>query len=1008
MVTPSQQERRLQQCINKLNRQDRDGYLTTTVDEVLLANQSLLRKRSTCSRTLHLCNKLNPIIVFLQHYAKAIDVMAQQSGPVALAWGCIRVLLESVDSHNSYIAFLVSTMEEISDKLHLFQRYDGIYSDWTPFRDSLTNVHYHIVIFLLRVNETLRSGTFKLFRKTFAMAIKKEIQGSLDAIARHTRLLERETELVHHQITHSEIRKRIMDWLSPVDVMHDSLRAREKRTDGTCHWIFKNRAYLDWRDEKTLDRVLWLSGRPGSGKTVLFSSVVQNLQQNLPEGCVAHFYIGLGDNRSEFVNAIATIIAQLVACQSLLSSELVSAFESAARYGRNRLSRADQPMKVLIHLLQAQKMTYLALDGIDECMDLENTLVEISALSKVPNLRILITSRDIPEVRNCLSQHSAVTLSTALIRDDINLFLRAGLNKIFASFEQDDLVDKVLPRLLATADGSFLWAHLMLCTLKQTANVNDLLRASQQLPKDLEAIYESSLQQLNQKPCSTRSLGRNLLCWICFSRRPLKWKELEYALSLDETFNEATERRPFKAAVLRLCNPLVEYDDVLDEFRPLHWSVCEFLAQKNESDFFSHERLSGGFVASTAHSIIVKACIKSISQKRNPDAPDMGVIKQTPLARYATLHWCSHLLQASITPDTRHMTETFMSNAANRKAWVAQYMLLQLRAFPLQAVLRQLRDVNAWLIKASTQSEVCAFDILHDTLDIIHGLAVQFLDVQLSPNLQPSVGHFDTMMAVRDLARAYTQAGRLPDAVLWLEGALEGVQGSDHMADNKRAWILNSLGIIYDQQTRSEAAIETQRRALVIQKARLGTEHLHVAWTKNELGRVFRHVWKLTDSEQMHLEALHTLEIHFPESDPHVMWTKNTLARTYRFQGRFDESLRFHQQTFDVQAGTLGSIHCHTLWTLSDVARCLRDRGNTVMACETFLKVLEGRLENLGDQHPDTLWSMNDVGLLLSLLGKPHEATKYHEKAYTGQLQCLGREHEHTKWTETVLAGCPN
>jgi len=94
MTAKSQKEQSLQRRIDKLSPQDREAYLSTTLDQVMLASQALLRKRVDCSRTLLFCTKIDPIIQFFQHYAKAIDIMVQQSGPVALAWGCIRVLLE--------------------------------------------------------------------------------------------------------------------------------------------------------------------------------------------------------------------------------------------------------------------------------------------------------------------------------------------------------------------------------------------------------------------------------------------------------------------------------------------------------------------------------------------------------------------------------------------------------------------------------------------------------------------------------------------------------------------------------------------------------------------------------------------------------------------------------------------------------------------------------------------------------------------------------------------------
>jgi tetratricopeptide (TPR) repeat protein len=824
--------------------------------------------------------------------------------------------------------------------------------------------------------------------------MKKEVQDTVNAVKRHTKLFENESELLHHHITQMESRRRIMEWLSLTDFSQDLRRAQGKRTNGTCQWILTTQSYVDWKFQRIQDPLLWMCGKPGSGKTVLSAYIVQELQQSSPDICTAYFLFGAQHSPSDILEVASSLISQLVAHQSRVSSELLSAFETAARYGRGRISAADQPMTILLHLLRAEKLAYLVFDGIDESSDPDGIVREIVSLSQLTNVRIIISSRDTPDVRRHMSQRNTINLVPMIIDKDIEHYLRTELETIANSFDRSGLSTLVFSRLSSVADGSFLWAFLMLQTLRKAVSVDDFLSISEKLPKDLEAIYASYLQCLSEEPDSTKYLGRDILCWVCFTRRPLKWKELEHAISFNADCTKPSDaRRPFKSTVIRLCNPVIEYDHVLDEFRPIHWSVCEFIAQKNDLNFYSHKRVPPGSTAGNANAIILRTCVQILNEDTEPNLVriDAGT---AALKRYATIHWSYHLLQATISQELRSAIESFIAVSSHRKTWVAQYMLLQMTASPLQSLLRQLREVHAWLVKKPNPSNVPTFDVLQDTLDITHFLAFQSAS---------RISYFDIMLVVRDLARAYTQAGRLSDAVSWLEAALDDVAESGPQADSKRIWFLNSLGIMYDQQTKFDMAVTIQMRALALQQTRLDPDHLDIVWTKNELGRVYRHLWRLSDAEQMHLEALTTLEKQVPESDPHVVWTKNTLARTYRFLGRLDQSLKLHEEALTVQTATIGPNHCHTLWTLSDIARCFRDKKLFDLAYEKFLDVLKGRSDTLGELHPDTLWSLNDVGLVLAQLGEEQEAIRYHEKALNGQIERLGENHEQTKWTESVL-----
>ncbi|RDW65123.1 hypothetical protein BP6252_10774 [Coleophoma cylindrospora] len=131
-----------------------------------------------------------------------------------------------------------------------------------------------------------------------------------------------------------------------------------------------------------------------------------------------------------------------------------------------------------------------------------------------------------------------------------------------------------------------------------------------------------------------------------------------------------------------------------------------------------------------------------------------------------------------------------------------------------------------------------------------------------------------------------TTSGRLDDARRWLEDTPTKEEDNLGKDSLESIWILNSLGIIYDQLRLLSLSAEKQLYALHIQNEKLPAGHLDIVWTSNELGRVYRHLSKLEEAEIVHLQALQILEMSLPKEDPHIIWTINCLAHTYRVRGK--------------------------------------------------------------------------------------------------------------------------
>ncbi|RDW56366.1 hypothetical protein BP5796_13241 [Coleophoma crateriformis] len=988
-------------------------FLATNVNDVLLDVQNLEKRQAMFSKTRRISRRIDPFIKFLQRYAAAVDTLVQfDPQPSALAWGCLRFLIEMASLFAKHFAKIVGMMEQIGDMLPLYERYTQMFADSAPFREALANMYFDVVLFLCRARAIFKSKALKTIIKSAWKPFESEFEDVISALARHAKIMEVETTFAHRQTIHVDRQRRVMKWLNPVDVEADFRRERNRRAEGTCIWFKKNSEYECWKGTESPDSILWITGRPGSGKSVLSTSIIEHLQQDREErkDCeVTYFFFDKNNERtSTSLSLVVSLIGQLVDRLSIIPSNLLSAYQVATKFGHLQLSESDKPTEMFISLVKDIPVTYVVLDGLDECSDLHKTLDFISSIIReAPNIHLLCLSRETEALKKILGRYSKLKLDPGCTQGDIDTFLLDEIRALSESLGRD-LHAMLFDQLSRDANGNFLWAYLMIQNLKAAPSLYELKAMMEQVPRGLVEMYRSILSDLENETERTQNFMKKIFIWICCSVNPLSWPELQIALAIDPKDEEFDDSKtPFKSVVLRLCSPLIEYSAEEDVFRPIHLSLCEFFLDPNlnapkdeQSPSFARKFYPS---KKEAHTLITISCLTYLSLPSIADVVTHDKIS-CPFVGYATSNWCYHLLQSEPSPDLQEQLIRFLSSTNRRRIWQTRWLLMDMTSYPLPRLMRFQRSIQLWIKDAKFSSDF-TFDALEDMFGVLLSLdtsAPNYLETPTS-NSQIHIGHFEKMMVVRDLARGYTTTGRLDDARRWLEDTLAKQEENIGKDSLESIWILNSLGMIYDQLKLFSLSTETQLHALHIQKEKLAAGHLDIVWTSNELGRVYRHLSKLEEAETAHLQALQILEISLPKDDPHIIWTVNCLARTYRLRGKVDDALALHQRACTSQTQTLGPNHPHTLWTMSDISRCLRDQGQIQEAYEEQLKVLHGREKTLGTRHADTYWSMNDVGLLLTQLKRKREAKLYHEKAWAGQKELLGEGDAMTIWTRDLL-----
>jgi len=175
------------------------------------------------------------------------------------------------------------------------------------------------------------------------------------------------------------------------DPSSNHVAARAKHQADTGNWFIGSTDFADWRDNKI--RSLWLQGIPGAGKTILYSTIVEEVTTFCATRSheLAYFYFDFNDVEKQIVdNFLRSVILQIFIRRSDIPSDIQSLYDQC---------RGSQPTRealvaTLLSLLKSSTRTYVLIDALDECSErseMVNLLKQLINLSD--NMNLLITSR---------------------------------------------------------------------------------------------------------------------------------------------------------------------------------------------------------------------------------------------------------------------------------------------------------------------------------------------------------------------------------------------------------------------------------------------------------------------------------------------------------------------------------------------------------------------------------------------------------------------------------------
>lgn len=235
---------------------------------------------------------------------------------------------------------------------------------------------------------------------------------------------------------------------------------RDQWVQGTSEWILNDVDFLDWRhDPQPVSRLLWLYGGPASGKSVMSTFIINKLMEETAS--CQYFFIRFGDRKKRTLGFILRSISYQIAQKIPAYLEKLLEFADEAVQLENATPRAiwERIFRSLLLNIESQTPIFWVIDGLDESEDPATLIKLLSELSSSHfPVRVLITSRDTPELKDCFSRiHPSLRPVSIEVAGRRNLDdFRSYVYKELHFSASTDYKSRITERILEGSQNNFL------------------------------------------------------------------------------------------------------------------------------------------------------------------------------------------------------------------------------------------------------------------------------------------------------------------------------------------------------------------------------------------------------------------------------------------------------------------------------------------------------------------------------------------------------------------------
>ena len=196
-------------------------------------------------------------------------------------------------------------------------------------------------------------------------------------------------------------KSKVDQWLGLVNYDSNHKTAMKLRHSGTGRWFLQGQAFQTWLNND--NSFLWLHAIPGAGKTILISSAVEYLKENIQsqEVGLAYFYTDYKESqKKEPSQILCTLLSQLAKNNKHIFQRVQSFFQEQRKENPAYCPRLEEIRSNFNSFIAGTfKKVILVVDAIDECNSRKCITSSLRTIKEAcPSVKILVSSREEHEI----------------------------------------------------------------------------------------------------------------------------------------------------------------------------------------------------------------------------------------------------------------------------------------------------------------------------------------------------------------------------------------------------------------------------------------------------------------------------------------------------------------------------------------------------------------------------------------------------------------------------------
>lgn len=481
------------------------------------------------------------------------------------------------------------------------------------------------------------------------------------------------------------------------DPRHDKKRIEKSKDDlleGSCAWMLEHPDFLRWRDNDDT-QLLWISGEPGKGKTMLMIALVDELsgrfktkskaRSDTRVGARSSINLEIKSDKPEAKSNIkpetdpGPFVLSYFFCQSTdaklnnavsvlrgLIYLLVDEYNLPISHLRKEHDRAGSQLfdgpnalyalwTILSDMLNESNLpkVYLMVDALDECTSGLSELLKLILDPSKPLSRVnwVVSSRTTPDIEEQLRPDGlrlniSLEANSSYVTSAVTAFINFKVSKLAEQKKYTSgIQDKVKGDLERKAKGTFLWVALV-CKELEKVPPGDIQSVLEELPPGLESLYERMMDQIRHlKRANYVDFCKQILSTVTLTYRPLHLKEMAATAGLPEKWFDDLQTLNY---FVSLCSSFLIVREEIIYF--VHQSAKDYLTGKGSGIFPSGQEEEHCKITCRSLQVMSDTLKRDICGLSMPGAllDELSGVNQEPLAhiRYVCCYWIPHLRDA--------------------------------------------------------------------------------------------------------------------------------------------------------------------------------------------------------------------------------------------------------------------------------------------------------------------------------------------------------------------------